>query len=31
MFFYKDAFGIKYPTDVDMPLNKENKPNQMNR
>ena len=24
LFFYKDGFGIKLPTKVDMPLNKEN-------
>ena len=23
LFFYKDDFGIKYPTKIDMPLNKE--------
>ena len=27
LFFYKDSFGIKEPTKVDMPLNKEIKPN----
>ena len=26
-FFYDNGFGIKYPTEVDMPLNKETKPN----
>ena len=28
ILFYKDGFGIKYPTKVDMPLNKEVKLNQ---
>ena len=28
-FFYKNGFGIKEPTKVDMPLNKETKLNQM--
>ena len=28
LFFYKDGFGIKYPTNVDISLNKETKPNQ---
>ena len=28
LFFYENGFGIKYPTKVDMPLNKETKPNQ---
>ena len=28
LFFYKDGFGIKYPTNVDMPLNKETERNQ---
>ena len=23
LFFYKDGFGIKQPTKVDMPLNKQ--------
>ena len=27
MLFYKEGFGIKEPTKVDMPLNKEIKPN----
>ena len=27
LLFYKDRFGIKYPTKVDMTLNKETKPN----
>ena len=27
-FFYKDSFEIKYPTNVDMPLNGEAKPSQ---
>ena len=27
LFFYKDGFGIKYPTKVDIPLNKEIQPN----
>ena len=26
LVFYKDGFDIKYPTKVDMPLNKEIKP-----
>ena len=26
LMFYKDGFGIKLPTKVDMPLNKETKP-----
>ena len=25
LFFYKDGFGLKEPTKVDMPLNKESK------
>ena len=29
-FFYKDGFGIKLPTKVDMPLYKETKQNQAN-
>ena len=29
LLFYKDGFGIKYTTKVDMPLNKESKPNQI--
>ena len=28
LIFYSDGCGIKYPTKVDMPLNKEAKPNQ---
>ena len=28
MLFFKDGFGIKWPTKFDMPLNKETKPNQ---
>ena len=28
LFFYKDGFGIKYPTQVDMLLNKDSKRNQ---
>ena len=27
LFFYKDGFGIKYPIKIDVPLNKETKPN----
>ena len=27
LFLYKDSFGIKLPTKVDMQLNKETKPN----
>ena len=30
MFFSENSFGIKQPTKVDMPLNKETKPNQNN-
>ena len=26
LFFYENGFGIKWPTKVDMPLNKETKP-----
>ena len=26
-FFYKDGFGIKQPKKIDMPFNKETKPN----
>ena len=26
LFFCKNNFGVKYPTKVDMPLNKETKP-----
>ena len=28
LFFYENGIGIKYPTKIDMPLNKETKPNQ---
>ena len=28
LFFYKDDFGIKLPTKIDMLLNKETKPNE---
>ena len=28
LFFFKDDFGIKYPTKIDMPLNKEARQNQ---
>ena len=27
LFFYKDGFGIKYTTNIDMPFNKENEQN----
>ena len=27
LFFYKDNFGIREPMQIDMPINKENKPN----
>ena len=27
MYFYKNDFGVKLPTKVDVPLNKETKPN----
>ena len=27
IFFYKHGIGIKWPTKVDMPLNKDTKPN----
>ena len=30
LFFYKNYFGIKYPIKVDMPLNRETKPNLSN-
>ena len=29
MFFYEDGFGIKWPTKVDMSLNKETKLNHL--
>ena len=31
LFFNMDGFGIKYPMKIDMPLNKETKPNSLER
>ena len=31
LFFLRDAFGIEYPSNVDMPLNKETSPDQAER